>query len=182
MSTPDNPFEPPVSSVGANQKMSRFKKFALAVLASMIGSGLVLALIVAVAILPELINSNEGSRNVSGEVENPPGLRIVQHAHVLETDQFTVQGVVQNQGATEWASVTIGMTVKVTGKKVNKCEDMLYENMRPGSRHAFQVECKETTGIGIPEDTRYDVSVTSARKLNEGPIVGLQKRGQSTFS
>lgn len=169
MSTPGNPFEPPTSSVGANQKMSRVKKFALAVLASMIGSGLVLALIVVVAIIPELVDSHGGPRNVSEEEENPPGLRIVQHARVLETDQFTVQGVVQNQGVTEWAEVAIDMTVNVADKKVNKCQDMIFENMRPGSRHAFQIKCKETTGISLPEDTRYDVSITSARKRTKVP-------------
>lgn len=169
MNTPDNPFEPPISSVGAIQKMSRVKKFALAVLASMIGSGLVLALIVAVAIIPELVDSHRGPRNVSEEEENPPGLRIVQHTRVLETDQFTVQGVVQNQGVTEWAEVAIEMTVNVADKKVNKCQDMIFENMRPGSRHAFQIKCKETTGISLPKDTRYDVSITSARKRTNVP-------------
>lgn len=169
MSTSDNPFEPPVASVGANQKMSRLKKFALAVLASMIGGGLVIALLLAVAMLPELIDSHEGPRNVSEEVENPPGLRIVQHARVPETDHFTVQGVVQNQGATERISVTIGMTVNVAGKKVSKCQGMLFDDMRPGSRRAFQVECEETTGTDIPEDTRYDVSIASARKRTKVP-------------
>ena len=144
--------------------MGRVKKFALAVLASMIGSGLVLALIVAVAILPDFIDSHEGPSNVSEEVENPPGLRIVQHVRVVETDQFTVQGVVQNQGATEWAMVTIELTVSVAGKKVNTCDGMLFGNLQPGGRRAFQVECKETTGINLPEGTRYDVSIVSARK------------------
>lgn len=169
MSTPDNPFEPPISLVGANQKMSRLKKFALAVLASMIGSGLVLALIVTAAILPEFIDSHEGPRSTVQEVENPPGLRIVQHARVPETDQFTVQGVVQNYAATEWASVSIVMTVKVAGKKMNRCEGMIFDDMPTGSRRAFQLECDETTGINVPENTRYEVSITSARKVTKGP-------------
>lgn len=177
MSTSDNPFEPPISSIGANQKMSRLKKFALAVLASMIGTGLVLALIMAVAIIPELIGSREGPSNLSEEVENPPGLRIVQHARVADTDQFTVQGVVQNLSATEWTVTSIEVVVSVAGKKVNKCEGMLYENMRPGSRRAFQIECGETTGIDLPEGTRYEVSIVSARKRNK-PQQGKLQQGK----
>ena len=167
MSTPDNPFEPPISLVGANQKTSRVKKFALAVLASMIGGGLVVALIVALAIIPDLLDSHEESGSVAVEVDNPPGLRVVQHARVVDTDQFTVQGVVQNFGTTEWIVTAIEVTVSVAGKKVNKCEGMLFEDMRPGSRRAFQVECNETSGINLPEDTRYDVSIVSARKRSK---------------
>ena len=164
MNTSDNPFEPPVSRVGAYQKMSRVKKFALAVLASMIGSGLVVALIVALAIIPDLIDTHEEPGSVAVEVDNPPGLRVVQHARVADTDQFTVQGVVQNFGTTKWTVTAIEVTVSVAGKKVNKCEGMLFQDMRPGSRRAFQIECNETTGINLPEDTRYDVSIVSARK------------------
>lgn len=169
MSTPDNPFEPPISLVGANQKMGRLKKFALAVLASMVGSGMVLALIVTAAMLPEFIGSHEGPRSAVQVVENPPGLRIVQHARVPETDRFTVQGVVQNYAASEWASVSIVMTVKVAGKKVNRCQDMIFDDMPTGSRRAFQLECEETTGIDVPENTRYEVSITSARKVTKVP-------------
>ncbi len=169
MSTSDNPFEPPISLVGANQKMSRLKKFALAVLASMIGSGLVLALIVTAAILPEFIDSNERPRSTVKEVENPPGVRIVQHARVPETDQFTVQGVVQNYAVTEWASVSIVMTVKVAGEKMNRCEGMILDDMPTGSRRAFQLECEGTTGINVPGNTRYEVSIASARQVTKVP-------------
>ena len=168
MSTSDNPFEPPISSIGTNQK-SRVKKFALAVLASMIGSGLILGLILAVAIVPSFIDSHEGPRNVPEEVKNPSGLRIVEHARVLETDQFTVQGVVQNVSAIEWAGIGIEITVGVAGKKLSKCEGMLFKSMPPGSRRAFQIECEETAGINLPEDSRYDVSIAWARKQIKAP-------------
>lgn len=102
----------------------------------MIGSGLVLALIVTAAILPGFIDSPEGQRSAVQEVENPPGLRIVQHARVPETDQFTVQGVVQNYAAAEWASVSIAMTVEVAGKKMNRYEGMIFDDMPTGSRRA----------------------------------------------
>jgi hypothetical protein len=169
MSTPDNPFEPPISSIGVSPKMGRVKKFALAVLASAIGSGLALALILAVAMIPSFIDSREGPRNMPEEVKNPPGLRIVQHARVLDTEQFTVQGVVQNLSAIEWTGTAIEITVSVAGKKVNKCVDMLFKNMQPGSRRAFQIECEETTGINLPEDTRYDISIVSSRKQTKVP-------------
>ncbi len=169
MSASGNPFQPPVSHVGANRKAGRFKKFALAVLASMLGTGLVLALIMALAMLPEVFRSNDRSAQASQDVENPPGLSVVQHALVPNTDAFTVQGIVQNESATEWRSIFIEVAVKVAGKKVNKCVGSIGERMAAGSRRAFQIECEQTTGIDVPENTRYEVSITSARKVTDDP-------------
>lgn len=167
MSANENPFEPPVSPIGADKKMSRLKKFALAVLASMIGSGMVLALIVAVAIIPEFLDSNEMPKNVTREVSKPTGLRISEQARVADTELFTVQGVIENQGSSEWAQVSIEATVSVAGAKVNRCRDMIYGKISPRTRHAFQIECAETPGTGLPANTDYKVSITSARKRTE---------------
>ena len=166
MSTPDNPFKPPVSSVAPSQGLGRMKKFALAVLASAIGSGLVLALIVAIAVVPDLVDSHDRPKVETEEVANPVGLRIAEHARVEDTERFTVQGVVENQGTIAWSEPFVDVTIRVSGAKVNKCGGMIFEKIQPKTRHAFQVECKETPGTNLPEGTRYDISITSAHKRN----------------
>lgn len=169
MSTPDDPFKPPVSQVGASQKTGRFKKFALAVLASTLGTGLVLVVVMALAMLPDVFGPHNSSAYAPQYVKHPPGLRVVQHALVPGTDVFTVQGIVQNESTTEWESVFLEMAVKVAGKKVNKCTGNIGARMAAGSRRAFQIECEQTTGTDVPENTRYEVSITSARKATDDP-------------
>ena len=160
-----NPFKPPSSPVGADPKAGRFKKFMLAVLASMIGCSLVLGLLVAVAAVPSLFDSHERTASTSEEVKNTSDLRIVQHARVMDTDRFTVQGVIHNQGNAEWNAATIQVVVKVAGKRMGDCGAMLFDRLPPGARKAFLAECEETNGLDLPEGTAYELRILSATKL-----------------
>ena len=167
MSVPGNPFEPPAALVDRKQKMGRLKKFMLAVLASSLGTGAVVVLLVGLAVLPEYVGSRETRGSEPEEIFDPPGLTITRHARVGDIDHFSVQGVVENQGDVEWRMVQLQLKVKVAGTTFSTCRGGIFDRFPPKSRQPFRVTCEETAGSGLPANTTYEVSVASATKRTE---------------
>lgn len=158
MSVPGNPFEPPVSAISQKAKAGRFKKFSLAVLASMVGCGLVLGLIVAAAFLPDVLSSRPDPQTAPRRVEHPPGLVVARSARIEDTDEFSVQGVVENRGSTHWSMVSLDLEVRVAGAKVNGCDTGM-SDLAAGARRAFLISCDGTTGKSLPAGTQYRITV-----------------------
>ena len=94
----------------------------------------------------------------------PPEVRILEHAHVPGTPSFTIRGVIENAGATEWTGTSIEAVIKAGGAQMNRCDPQIDGKFPPKSRRAFQIECYGVSGSDVPDNISYELSVRYARK------------------
>lgn len=94
----------------------------------------------------------------------PPEVRILEHAHVPGTPSFTIRGVIENAGATEWTGTSIEAVIKAGGAQMNRCDTQIDGKFSPKSRRAFQIECYGVSGSDVPDNISYELSVRYARK------------------
>jgi hypothetical protein len=101
-------------------------------------------------------------------VRLPPEIRIAEHSRVLGTPSFTIRGVVENLGKTEWSDVSVKATITAGTAQVNTCETDVDGVLGAGARRAFQIECYGVAGSDTPPNLGYRLIVANAERSAAG--------------
>jgi hypothetical protein len=98
-------------------------------------------------------------------VARPAGLRITRHSLVDDVDKFTVIGVLENSGTSQWYAPRIIIDISASGKSISECETTIFGKVLPGAKHPFQISCDETSR-DLPFPVTYKIAVREARRVD----------------
>ncbi len=65
-----------------------------------------------------------------------------------------------------WESVNLTVTIFVGTALLNKCNGD-FENFEIGTIRRFEVRCDDVSGVNLPDNVSYKVSVQRATRLTE---------------
>jgi hypothetical protein len=91
-------------------------------------------------------------------VDQPQGFDFPHHERLPDQPRFTVSGTLRYAGDRQWSSVRIVTSIYAGTAYMTSCwSDLGW--VPPRSTRPFEVVCKSTEGVNVPENVTYRLSV-----------------------
>jgi hypothetical protein len=107
-------------------------------------------------------NADERSKPDLTYTHFPKDVRITHFYQVPGMPELTIRGSVENTGTTIWKQVVIEASIRVGGTLMNRCETDVFGSFPSHATREFQIKCFNVAGSNLPNNTSYELVVSSA--------------------